>query len=134
MQPTKIEQWAVVNFSARCDIRGLVRDLIKCGGMKGIVSSIVASCILTEKHNRAADLSGIIDFGSPLKTHLMYLKKILSLGVLHQWLEWRRCLKRSSLSFLGPLSSSFVCFLSGKTLIFMVGDVISLEWFSYSFV
>lgn len=37
-QPIKIERWAVVNFSARCDLRGLVRDLIKCGDMKGIVS------------------------------------------------------------------------------------------------
>lgn len=36
VDPTKIEKWAVVNFSARCDIRGLVRDLIKCGNMKGI--------------------------------------------------------------------------------------------------
>ncbi|KAF7831507.1 protein argonaute 4-like [Senna tora] len=35
-QPSKIEQWAVVNFSARCDTRGLVRDLLKCAGMKGI--------------------------------------------------------------------------------------------------
>lgn len=37
MEPSKIERWAVVNFSARCDIRGLVRDLMKCGEMKGIV-------------------------------------------------------------------------------------------------
>lgn len=36
-KPVKIEKWAVVNFSARCDIRGLVRDLIKCGGMKGMM-------------------------------------------------------------------------------------------------
>ncbi|KAM7497011.1 hypothetical protein LguiA_021425 [Lonicera macranthoides] len=36
VDPTKIERWAVVNFSARCDTRGLIRDLIKCGGMKGI--------------------------------------------------------------------------------------------------
>ncbi|CAK9165711.1 unnamed protein product [Ilex paraguariensis] len=36
VEPTKIERWAVVNFSARCDLRGLVRDLIKCGDMKGI--------------------------------------------------------------------------------------------------
>ncbi|KAL2540955.1 Protein argonaute 4 [Abeliophyllum distichum] len=27
--PSKIERWAVVNFSARCDVRGLVRDLMK---------------------------------------------------------------------------------------------------------
>ncbi|KAL9275439.1 argonaute 4B-like protein [Drosera capensis] len=37
VEPTKIEKWAVVNFSARCDIRSLVRDLIKCGQMKGIM-------------------------------------------------------------------------------------------------
>lgn len=37
-RPIQIEKWAVVNFSARCDIRGLIRDLVKCGGMKGIVS------------------------------------------------------------------------------------------------
>ncbi|KAJ0467239.1 hypothetical protein HanIR_Chr14g0683151 [Helianthus annuus] len=35
VDPTKIEKWAVANFSARCDIRNLVKDLIKCGGMKG---------------------------------------------------------------------------------------------------
>ncbi|KAI7991968.1 Protein argonaute 4A [Camellia lanceoleosa] len=35
VNPTKIDRWAVVNFSARCDIRGLVRDLIKCGDMTG---------------------------------------------------------------------------------------------------
>ncbi|KAA8514775.1 hypothetical protein F0562_017954 [Nyssa sinensis] len=37
VEPTKIERWAIVNFSARCDIRGLCRDLIKCGEMKGIL-------------------------------------------------------------------------------------------------
>ncbi|KAE9614906.1 putative post-transcriptional gene silencing PAZ-Argonaute family [Lupinus albus] len=37
VDPVKIERWAVVNFSARCNIQGLVRDLIKCGNMKGIV-------------------------------------------------------------------------------------------------
>ncbi|KAK7300313.1 hypothetical protein RJT34_11156 [Clitoria ternatea] len=36
VRPTTIERWAVVNFSARCDVRGLVKDLIKCGNMKGI--------------------------------------------------------------------------------------------------
>ncbi|XP_050285590.1 protein argonaute 4 isoform X2 [Quercus robur] len=39
VQPTKIERWAVVNFSARCDTQSLVRDLIKCGDLKGIVVS-----------------------------------------------------------------------------------------------
>jgi len=46
VEPVKIKNWAVVNFSARCDVRGLVRDLIKCGRMKGIVSS-VAEYLLT---------------------------------------------------------------------------------------
>ncbi|CAI9277601.1 unnamed protein product [Lactuca saligna] len=36
VEPTKIERWAVVNFSARCNIQSLVKDLIKCGGLKGI--------------------------------------------------------------------------------------------------
>ncbi|XP_004501969.1 protein argonaute 4-like [Cicer arietinum] len=36
VQPTKIERWAVANFSARCDVRGLVRDIIRIGNMKGI--------------------------------------------------------------------------------------------------
>ncbi|KAK8498367.1 hypothetical protein V6N12_032919 [Hibiscus sabdariffa] len=36
VEPTKIERWAVVNFSARCDTNSLVRDLVRCGDMKGI--------------------------------------------------------------------------------------------------
>ncbi|TXG73404.1 hypothetical protein EZV62_001983 [Acer yangbiense] len=36
VEPTKIDRWAVVNFSARCNLRMLVQDLIKCGAMKGI--------------------------------------------------------------------------------------------------
>ncbi|OMO67515.1 Argonaute/Dicer protein, PAZ [Corchorus capsularis] len=36
MEPTKIERWAVVNFSARCDVRRLVQDLTRCADMKGI--------------------------------------------------------------------------------------------------
>ncbi|RWR75814.1 protein argonaute 4 [Cinnamomum micranthum f. kanehirae] len=36
VQPTKIERWAVVNFSARCDPRNLARDLNRCGELKGI--------------------------------------------------------------------------------------------------
>nr|AGS47796.1 argonaute 9 [Salvia miltiorrhiza] len=34
--PCKIDRWAVVNFSARCDIRGLLRDLKKVGEAKGV--------------------------------------------------------------------------------------------------
>ncbi|KAL1817283.1 hypothetical protein DCAR_0521706 [Daucus carota subsp. sativus] len=36
VEPTTIDRWAVVNFSARCNIQGLITDLIKCGGLKGI--------------------------------------------------------------------------------------------------
>ncbi|XP_044489091.1 uncharacterized protein LOC123213687 [Mangifera indica] len=41
VEPTKIKRWAVVNFSARCDIRSLVRDLIKCGDMKGLKEDLL---------------------------------------------------------------------------------------------
>ncbi|VVB16907.1 unnamed protein product [Arabis nemorensis] len=36
VEPATVTKWAVVNFSARCDTRGLIRDLIRCGQMKGI--------------------------------------------------------------------------------------------------
>lgn len=36
VDPMKIERWVVVNFSARCNTVTLIRDLIKCGDMKGI--------------------------------------------------------------------------------------------------
>ncbi|KAF7815518.1 protein argonaute 4-like [Senna tora] len=35
-KPAKIERWAVVNFSARCDPRALVRDLTRIAEMKGL--------------------------------------------------------------------------------------------------
>ncbi|PHU12185.1 Protein argonaute 4A [Capsicum chinense] len=34
--PARIERWAVVNFSARCDTSQLSRELISCGRSKGI--------------------------------------------------------------------------------------------------
>ncbi|KAL1552931.1 Protein argonaute 4A [Salvia divinorum] len=37
VEPVKIERWAVVNFSARCNMQNLCKDLIRCGNMKGIV-------------------------------------------------------------------------------------------------
>uniref|UniRef100_A0A803LTC3 Argonaute 4 n=1 Tax=Chenopodium quinoa TaxID=63459 RepID=A0A803LTC3_CHEQI len=36
--PKSIKDWVVVNFSARCNIRNLCRDLVKFGKMKGIDS------------------------------------------------------------------------------------------------
>lgn len=40
LNPIKIERWAVVNFSARCDTSQLSRELINCGRSKGIVCSL----------------------------------------------------------------------------------------------
>ncbi|KAM7279438.1 hypothetical protein ACFE04_006572 [Oxalis oulophora] len=34
--PVNIEKWAVVNFSARCDVRGLIRDLTRLAESKGM--------------------------------------------------------------------------------------------------
>ncbi|KAK6928958.1 Argonaute, linker 1 domain [Dillenia turbinata] len=36
VEPARIQRWAIVNFSAHCNISSLIRDLIKCGGMKGM--------------------------------------------------------------------------------------------------
>ncbi|CAN0923207.1 Protein argonaute 4 [Linum grandiflorum] len=36
VEPSKVERWAVVNFSARCDTRRLIPDLLRCAGAKGI--------------------------------------------------------------------------------------------------
>ncbi|KAI3989961.1 hypothetical protein MKX01_003664 [Papaver californicum] len=37
VEPIKVQRWAIVNFSARCDIRGLVRDLTTLGEQKGMM-------------------------------------------------------------------------------------------------
>ncbi|KAJ6343346.1 hypothetical protein OIU76_005149 [Salix suchowensis] len=36
LNPTSISKWAIVNFSARCDISHISRELINCGRRKGI--------------------------------------------------------------------------------------------------
>ncbi|KAI3747368.1 hypothetical protein L6452_09822 [Arctium lappa] len=36
VEPARIFEWAIVNFSARCDMNGLRRDLPKCSRAKGI--------------------------------------------------------------------------------------------------
>lgn len=36
VEPVQIERWAIVNFSACCDIRALCNNLIRCREMKGI--------------------------------------------------------------------------------------------------
>ncbi|PWA66503.1 PAZ domain-containing protein [Artemisia annua] len=36
VEPTQISCWAIVNFSARCDIKNMCRDLLRCSGAKGM--------------------------------------------------------------------------------------------------
>ncbi|KAJ4771651.1 Argonaute family protein [Rhynchospora pubera] len=36
IRPCHVNKWAVFNFSAHCDVRKLVRDLIRCGDMMGV--------------------------------------------------------------------------------------------------
>jgi eukaryotic translation initiation factor 2C len=37
IQTCSVDKWAVVNFSARCDIQNLIRDLMRNASAKGIV-------------------------------------------------------------------------------------------------
>nr|DAD43168.1 TPA_asm: hypothetical protein HUJ06_001398 [Nelumbo nucifera] len=67
VQPSKIERWAVVNFSARCDIRSLVRDLIKCGEQKGIF--IEPPFDVFEENGQSRDSKRI---PSPLRVERMF--------------------------------------------------------------
>jgi len=127
VQPVKIEKWAVVNFSARCDVRGLVRDLIKCGGMKGIVSSF--TYLLTSIELWIANWHSVFFFAfcSMLNSLLIVLKKMASLGVHHLWSVLKKCLNTFSPNFPVLLSFSFVCFLRGRTRIFMVRSLIYIH-------
>ncbi|XP_039169400.1 protein argonaute 4B-like [Eucalyptus grandis] len=38
VEPAKIQKWAVVNFFARCDMRGLIRDPTRLAEMKGLLT------------------------------------------------------------------------------------------------
>ncbi|KAG5566496.1 hypothetical protein RHGRI_002152 [Rhododendron griersonianum] len=40
VEPATLERWAVVNFSARSDVRGLIRDLTRIGESKGILGGL----------------------------------------------------------------------------------------------
>jgi eukaryotic translation initiation factor 2C len=46
IQTCSVDKWAVVNFSARCDVRNLIRDLIRNASAKGIVCFSFLSHIL----------------------------------------------------------------------------------------
>uniref|UniRef100_A0A1J3FU44 Protein argonaute 4 n=1 Tax=Noccaea caerulescens TaxID=107243 RepID=A0A1J3FU44_NOCCA len=53
-EPTKIERWVVVNFSARSNVRQLVDDLIRIGGSKGIEIAGPFSVFEENHQNRRA--------------------------------------------------------------------------------
>ncbi|XP_071904616.1 protein argonaute 16-like isoform X1 [Coffea arabica] len=52
VDPIRIERWAVVNFSARCDTSYLSRELINCGRNKGIHIERPYSLIEEDPQNR----------------------------------------------------------------------------------
>lgn len=43
IEPAIVCRWFIVNFSARCNMWNLVRDLTRLGSMKGIVGQIFLS-------------------------------------------------------------------------------------------
>ncbi|XP_009769203.1 protein argonaute 16 [Nicotiana sylvestris] len=54
LTPARIERWAVVNFSARCDTSHLSRELISCGRTKGIHFERPHTLIEEDPQNRRA--------------------------------------------------------------------------------
>ncbi|KAI9176883.1 hypothetical protein LWI28_008243 [Acer negundo] len=54
LKPIHIERWIVVNFSARCDISRISRDLINCGRNKGIEIERPFTLIEEEPQSRRA--------------------------------------------------------------------------------
>ncbi|KAD4179068.1 hypothetical protein E3N88_27659 [Mikania micrantha] len=52
LNPTKIDLWAVVNFSAKCDASYISRELINCGMNKGIIINRPFSLMEEDSHNR----------------------------------------------------------------------------------
>ncbi|RVW97421.1 Protein argonaute 16 [Vitis vinifera] len=52
--PCRIERWAVVNFSARCDTSHLSRELINCGRNKGILIERPHTLIEEDPQSRRA--------------------------------------------------------------------------------
>lgn len=53
LDPKKIERWIAVNFSARCDLSQISRDLISCARNKGIEMERPHTLIEEERHQAA---------------------------------------------------------------------------------
>ncbi|CAH2060775.1 unnamed protein product [Thlaspi arvense] len=58
VEPTKIQKWAVVNFSARCNVRQIVDDLTRIGASKGI--EIAAPFTVFEENRRFCNAPPLI--------------------------------------------------------------------------
>ena len=129
VEPTKIDKWAVANFSARCNVRQLVDDLMRIGGMKGVVSwktSILFFffvlenlCVIDHQCLLYNCFCFVICDRKSLLL-LMCLRRVISFAVLLLSFVWRRCLKRSSLSSLVLHSSFFASSPRGRIVTFMV--------------
>ncbi|KAF6151925.1 hypothetical protein GIB67_010499 [Kingdonia uniflora] len=61
VEPTKVDRWIIVNFSARCDTRKLVTDLIRCGEQMGIFISSENFIIDENPQSRRASPAGRVD-------------------------------------------------------------------------
>ncbi|KAK1280073.1 Protein argonaute 4B [Acorus gramineus] len=72
IQPMTVSKWAVVNFSARCNARQLVSDLIRCGQMKGINIEQPFGEIFEEspQMRRAPPVARVDDMFEQIKTKL----------------------------------------------------------------
>ncbi|VAI16753.1 unnamed protein product [Triticum turgidum subsp. durum] len=57
-EPVRIERWAIVNFSARCDMSRISRELINCGRTKGII--IEGPYSLVDEDNQARRCAPIV--------------------------------------------------------------------------
>lgn len=70
-QTCSVDKWAVVNFSARCDVRNLIRDLMRNASAKGIVCFSFSHIFYCSSF-----LLLTFSSGSKWRNHLMCLKRV----------------------------------------------------------
>ncbi|WOH13627.1 hypothetical protein DCAR_0833143 [Daucus carota subsp. sativus] len=78
LQPTTISEWAVVNFSAKCNMQSLINDLIKCGELKGM--NFLSSPVVIEEspqHRRDSPLVRVEKMFKFLFSKLPYAPQFL---------------------------------------------------------
>ncbi|KAL0307160.1 UNVERIFIED_CONTAM: protein argonaute 16 [Sesamum radiatum] len=93
LNPSRIDRWALVNFSGRCDTSHLSRELINCGRNKGIITAKLPGppdfllCVLPERKNSdiygpwkkkcLSNLGIVTQCISPSKINDQYLTNVL---------------------------------------------------------